>query len=38
VWKNLETLAEKFEKWMTKRAADSIAALRKLVVEAPPRK
>jgi len=38
VWKNLETLGEKFEKWMTKRAPASIGALRKLVVEAPPRK
>ncbi len=38
VWKNLEVLAEKFEKWMTARAPQAPDALRKLVVEASGKK
>lgn len=36
MWKNLETVGEDFEKWMTKRAPEATEALRKLVVEASP--
>ncbi len=38
MWKNLETLAEKFEKWTNQRAPGAIEALRKLVVEASAKK
>ena len=33
MWKNLEALGEKFEKWMVQRAPKGVAALRKLIVE-----
>lgn len=38
VWKNLEAVAEKFEKWMNQRAPEALAALHKIAVEAPTRK
>lgn len=38
IWKNLETLAGKFEKWMNQRAPQALEALRKLVVELPRKK
>lgn len=38
VWKNLEAVSEKFEKWMAKRAPEALGALRKIVVEAPSKK
>ena len=38
VWTNMETLCDKFEKWMAKRAPDALETLRKLVVERPPQK
>ena len=37
-WKNLETLAEKFEHWMAKRAPEALAALRQRLAAAAPRK
>ena len=33
MWKNLEALGEKFEKWMVQRAPKGVAALRKRIVE-----
>ena len=38
-WKNLETVAERFEKWMTKRAPEALDALRDIVIgrTAPPK-
>ncbi len=38
VWKNLEAVGEKFEKWMNQRAPQALEALRKLVVELPRKK
>jgi hypothetical protein len=38
VWKNLETIAGKFEAWMAQRAPEATEALRKIVVEAAGRK
>ena len=35
VWKNLEALSEKFEKWMTARAPEALDALRKIVIQRP---
>jgi hypothetical protein len=32
-WKNLETLCEKYEKWMAGRAPDALETLRKLILE-----
>jgi hypothetical protein len=37
-WKNLETLSEKYEKWMAGRAPDALEALRKRLVERAPAK
>lgn len=37
-WTNLETLAEKYEKWMAKRAPEAVEAFRKRVVGAAPSK
>ncbi len=37
LWSNLETLAGKYEKWMTKHAPEAVETFRKLVV-APPAK
>jgi len=37
LWSNLETLAGKYEKWMTHRAPEAVETFRKLVV-APPAK
>jgi hypothetical protein len=38
-WKNLETVAERFEKWMSKRAPEALDALRDIVIgrTAPPK-
>ncbi len=38
MWKNLETLADKYEKWMAQRAPEALSALRKLVAEASAKK
>ncbi len=38
VWVNMETVCDKFEKWMAKRAPEALETLRKLVVEPPPQK
>ncbi len=38
LWKNLETVAEKFEKWMEQRAPGAVEALRKIVVEPAAKK
>ncbi len=35
IWKNLETLSERFETWMDKRAPEALEALRQQVVNAP---
>jgi len=37
-WKNLETLAEKYEAWMAKRAPEALASLRARLAAAPPKK
>ena len=37
-WKNLETLAEKFEHWMAKRAPEALASLRQRLAGAAPKK
>ena len=37
-WKNLETLAEKYEKWMAKRAPEALEALRKRLAGSAPQK
>jgi hypothetical protein len=37
-WKNLESLCEKFEKWMAQRAPEALATLRKLIVDPPAKK
>jgi hypothetical protein len=38
-WENLETVAEKYEKWMNKRAPEALDALRSMVAgsQAPPK-
>ena len=38
-WQNLETVADRFEKWMNKRAPEAIDALREIVLgrSAPPK-
>jgi hypothetical protein len=38
LWKNLETLAEKYAEWMSKRAPEALDAYRKRVLESPARK
>lgn len=38
IWKNLEALAEKFEKWLARRAPEALEAYRKQVVDAPAQK
>jgi hypothetical protein len=38
LWKSLETLAEKYAAWMSKRAPEALAAYRKRVLEPPARK
>jgi hypothetical protein len=38
MWKNLEAVGDKFEKWMAQRAPEALDALRKLVVETAARK
>jgi hypothetical protein len=38
LWKNLETLAEKYAEWMSKRAPEALASYRKRVLDAPARK
>jgi hypothetical protein len=37
-WKNLETLAEKYEQWMSKRAPEALDALRKRLAGSTPKK
>src|SRR5271169_2082951 len=37
IWKNLQELAERFEKWMEKRAPEALEVFRKQVVNAPPK-
>ena len=37
LWKNLETLAEKYEQWMAKRAPQALEALRRRLLEAAKR-
>jgi hypothetical protein len=38
VWKNLETLAEKYEQWMAKRAPEALDSLRKRLAGGAPKK
>ena len=38
LWKSLETLAEKFAEWMSKRAPEALDTFRQRVLEAPARK
>lgn len=38
VWKNMETVCERFEKWMAGRAPEALEVLRKIVVERSPQK
>jgi hypothetical protein len=38
LWKSLETLAEKYAEWMSKRTPEALAAYRKRVLEPPARK
>lgn len=38
IWKNLETLCDKFEAWMTGRAPEALDALRKFIADRPPQK
>jgi hypothetical protein len=38
VWKNLETLAEKYEQWMAKRAPEALESLRKRLAGSAPKK
>lgn len=38
LWTNLETVCEKFEKWMAGRAPEALETLRKLVLESAARK
>jgi len=35
MWKNLEQLAERYEKWMTKRAPEALEHLRQQVLQDP---
>ena len=37
-WKNLETLAEKYEEWMAKRAPEALDALRQRLAGSAPKK
>ncbi|HTS68942.1 MAG TPA: hypothetical protein VMO17_08150 [Terriglobia bacterium] len=37
-WKNLEALAEKYEKWMAKRAPEALESLRQRMAAPPPKK
>jgi len=37
-WKNLEKLAEKYEKWMAKRAPEALDSMRKRLAAPPPPK
>jgi hypothetical protein len=38
VWKNLETLAEKYEQWMAKRAPEALDSVRQRLAGSAPRK
>jgi hypothetical protein len=38
VWKNLETLAEKYEHWMAKRAPEALECLRQRLASSAPKK
>ena len=38
VWKNLETLAEKYEEWMAKRAPEALESLRQRLAGSAPKK
>jgi hypothetical protein len=38
VWKNLETLAGKYEEWMAKRAPDALESLRQRLAGSAPKK
>jgi hypothetical protein len=38
VWKNLETLAQKYEEWMAKRAPEALASLRQRLTGVAPNK
>ena len=38
VWKNLETLAEKFEEWMSKRAPEALGLTRQRLAGSAPKK
>jgi len=38
VWKNLETLAQKFEEWMAKRAPEALECLRQRLAASAPKK
>jgi hypothetical protein len=38
MWKNLETLAEKYEQWMAKRAPEALDSLRKRLAGSAPKK
>jgi hypothetical protein len=38
VWKNLETLAEKYEQWMAKRAPEALDSLRQRLAGSAPKK
>ena len=37
-WKNLETLAEKYEQWMAKRAPEALESMRKRLAGSAPKK
>ena len=37
-WKNLETLAEKYEQWMAKRAPEALASMRERLAGTGPKK
>jgi hypothetical protein len=37
-WKNLEAVAERFEKWMNKRAPEAVDAFKKIALGTPPPK
>jgi len=38
VWKNLETLAEKYEQWMAKRAPEALDSVRQRLAGSAPKK
>ena len=38
VWKNLQTLAEKYEQWMAKRAPEALGSLRQRLAGSAPKK